>query len=216
MFLPLFQIIVGSMHKWEFGKPLFESEFVGLRNYLELNYGYVSFGKSLLKTSIYGFGSLAIELCLGLLIAVLLTNMRRTKGIFSAIFIIPIVIMPAMVGLTWKMYLSYDGLVNWVLSLFYLPKINWMGTDLALVSLILVDVWQWTPFFVLILFAGLQTLPKDPIDAIVSMVLMIFKTFFYVKLPLLTPLIIIVCILRIMEIIRNFDVVFAIYQGGPR
>ena len=138
MFLPLFQIIMGSMHKWEFGKPLFDSEFVGLRNYLELNYGYVSFGKSLLKTSIYGFGSLAIELCLGLLIAVLLTNMRRTKGIFSAIFIIPIVIMPAMVGLTWKMYLSYDGLVNWVLSLFYLPKINWMGTDLALVSLILI------------------------------------------------------------------------------
>ena len=79
MFLPLFQIIVGSMHKWEFGKPLFDSEFVCLRNYLELNYGYVSFGKSLLKTSIYGFGSLAIELCLGLLIAVLLTNMRRTK-----------------------------------------------------------------------------------------------------------------------------------------
>ena len=215
MFLPLFQIIVGSMHKWEFGKPLFDSEFVGLRNYLELNYGYVSFGKSLLKTSIYGFGSLAIELCLGLLIAVLLTNMRRTKGIFSAIFIIPIVIMPAMVGLTWKMYLSYDGLVNWVLSLFYLPKINWMGTDLALVSLILVDVWQWTPFFVLILFAGLQTLPKDPIDAIRVDGANDFQTFFYVKLPLLLPLIIIVCILRIMEIIRNFDVVFAIYQGGP-
>jgi len=215
MFLPLFQIIMGSMHKWEFGKPLFESEFVGLRNYLELNYGYVSFGKSLLKTSIYGFGSLAIELCLGLLIAVLLTNMRRTKGIFSAIFIIPIVIMPAMVGLTWKMYLSYDGLVNWVLSLFYLPKINWMGTDLALISLILVDVWQWTPFFVLILFAGLQTLPKDPIDAIRVDGANDFQTFFYVKLPLLTPLIIIVCILRIMEIIRNFDVVFAIYQGGP-
>ena len=215
MFLPLFQIIVGSMHKWEFGKPLFDSEFVGLRNYIELNYGYVSFGKSLLKTSIYGFGSLAIELCLGLLIAILLTNMRRTRGIFSAIFIIPIVIMPAMVGLTWKMYLSYDGLVNWVLSLFYIPKVNWMGTDLALVSLILVDVWQWTPFFVLILFAGLQTLPKDPIDAIRVDGANDFQTFFYVKLPLLTPLIIIVCILRIMEIIRNFDVVFAIYQGGP-
>ena len=166
MFLPLFQIIVGSMHKWEFGKPLFESDFVGLKNYIELNYGYVSFGKSLMKTSIYGFGSLGIELCLGLLIAILLSNMRRTKGLFSAIFIIPIVIMPAMVGLTWKMYLSYDGLVNWVLSLFYIPKVNWMGTDLALVSLILVDVWQWTPFFVLILFAGLQTIPKDPVDAI--------------------------------------------------
>ena len=93
MFLPLFQIIIGSLHKWEFGKPLFESDFVGLKNYIELNYGYVSFGKSLIKTSIYGFGSLAIELCLGLLIAILLSNMRRTKGLFSAIFIIPKVMM---------------------------------------------------------------------------------------------------------------------------
>jgi len=215
MFLPLFQIIVGSMHKWEFGKPLFESDFIGLKNYIELNYGYVSFGKSLMKTAIYGFGSLGIELCLGLLIAILLSNMRRTKGLFSAIFIIPIVIMPAMVGLTWKMYLSYDGLVNWVLSLFYIPKVNWMGTDLALVSLILVDVWQWTPFFILILFAGLQTIPKDPVDAIRVDGANDLQTFLYVKLPLLTPLIIIVCILRIIEIIRNFDVVFAIYQGGP-
>ena len=215
MFLPLFQIIVGSLHKWEFGKPLFESDFVGLKNYIELDYGYVNFGKSLMKTSIYGFGSLAIELCLGLLIAILLSNMRRTKGLFSAIFIIPIVIMPAMVGLTWKMYLSYDGLVNWVLSLFYIPKVNWMGTDLALVSLILVDVWQWTPFFVLILFAGLQTIPKDPVDAIRVDGANELQAFLYVKLPLLTPLIIIVCILRIMELLRNFDVVFAIYQGGP-
>ena len=56
MFLPLFQIIVGSLHKWEFGKPLFESDFIGLKNYIELNYGYVSFGKSLMKTSIEGAG----------------------------------------------------------------------------------------------------------------------------------------------------------------
>ena len=215
MFLPLCQIIIGSLHKWEFGKPLFESSFVGLKNYLELNYGYVSFGKSLKLTAIYGFGSLIIELCLGLLVAVLLTNLRRARGLFSAIFIIPIVIMPAMVGLTWKMYLSYDGLVNWVLSLFFIPKVNWMGSELALISLILVDVWQWTPFFILILFAGLQTLPKDPVDAIRVDGANAFQAFYYIKLPLLTPLIIIVSILRIMEIIRNFDIVFAIYQGGP-
>ena len=105
MFLPLFQIIVGSLHKWEFGKPLLESDFVGLKNYIELDYGYVSFGKSLMKTSIYGFGSLAIELCLGLLIAILLSNMRRTKGLFSAIFIIPIVIMPLLLLLLFRLLL---------------------------------------------------------------------------------------------------------------
>ena len=87
MFLPLFQIIVGSMHKWEFGKPLFESDFIGLKNYIELNYGYVSFGKSLMKTSIYGFGSLGIELCLGLLIAILLSWLSSSLSICVPIFI---------------------------------------------------------------------------------------------------------------------------------
>ena len=215
MFLPLCQIIIGSLHKWDFGKPLFESSFVGLKNYLELNDGYVSFGHSLKLTTIYGVSALVIELILGLFIAILLTNLRRTRGIFSAIFIIPIVIMPAMVGLTWKMYLNYDGLVNWVLSLFYIPKVNWYGAELALTALILVDVWQWTPFFILILFAGLQTLPKDPIDAIRVDGANAFQVFYYIKLPLLTPLIIVVSILRIMEIIRNFDIVFAIFKGGP-
>ena len=98
------------MHKWEFGKPLFDSICRSKKLYrikLWIRFVWISS-----KNFNIWFWFSCYELCLGLLIAILLTNMRRTRGIFSAIFIIPIVIMPAMVGLTWKMYLSYDGLVN--------------------------------------------------------------------------------------------------------
>lgn len=120
-----------------------------------------------------------------------------------------------MVGLFWKLYFSYDGFVNFFIETVFNAKLNWYSTELALPAVILVDIWEWTPFYVLVLLAGLQTLPREPYEAAIVDGASSWQVLRYLTLPMMAPLILTATILRLMDVLRIFDVVYTMFAGGP-
>ena len=213
---PTIQLVRASTRAWKLGQPLAEANDVGLQNFERLLTGAVPLGHSLTLTVVFTAAALAVELLLGLGIALLLDRaLAGPRSLVMTILLVPMILMPAMVGMIWKLYFHPDGLVNWVLGLVRVPPLNWYSTDLALLAVILVDVWQWTPFFILILLAGLQALPREPVEAAEVDGAGGWEILRSIKLPLLLPLILITATLRVMDLFRAFDVVFVMFAGGP-
>ncbi len=205
-----------SLVKWDFGLPWGTARWVGLQNYLWLltNPGSPLWS-SLKTTGIYTAGILAAELVLGLALASLLNQRIFGRPVYTALLLIPMVVMPSMVGLVWRLYFSYDGLVNFFLEALTGLKLNWLGRQWALVAVMIVDVWEWTPFFILIFLAGFQALPVEPFDAARVDGASRWQVLRFVTLPLLGPLIVTSSVLRLMDILRIFDVIYVITGGGP-
>jgi multiple sugar transport system permease protein len=228
LLLPAFAVVFGlaaytvvflvrmSLVKWDFGLPWETAQWVGLQNYLWLltNPGSPLWN-SLKVTGIYTLGILLVELVLGLVLAALLNRRIFGRSVYTALLLIPMVIMPSMVGLVWRLYFSYDGLVNFFLELVLGVKLNWLGRQWALAAVMIVDVWEWTPFFILIFLAGFQALPVEPFDAAKVDGASRWQVLRFVTLPLLGPLIMTSSILRLMDILRIFDVIYVITGGGP-
>lgn len=205
-----------SLTDLKFGDSVDKANWVGLENYIWLlTNQFSTFWDAVKTTGVYTLGTLIPELVLGFSLALLLDRPMRGRSIFTAVLIIPIVLMPSMVGMIWRLYFSPEGLVNYFVETFTGQRLNWYGTDLALLAVILVDIWQWTPFFVLILLAGLQTLPKEPFEAARVDGASRFQLFRHLTLPLMMPLILTSTILRFMDVLRIFDVIFVMFGGGP-
>jgi multiple sugar transport system permease protein len=205
-----------SLVKWLFGEPWINSIWVGLDNYRWLLFDQnSSFWASVRITAVYVGIALFVELVLGLGIALLLNSKIFGRSIYTAFLIIPIVVMPSMVGMVFRLYFSYDGLINYFIETFFGAKFNWYGPELALPAVILVDIWEATPFFVLILLAGLQALPKEPFEAARVDGASNLQEFRWITLPMMAPLIVTVSILRLMDLLRSFDVIFVMFAGGP-
>lgn len=212
---PTIQLVRASTRAWRLGQPLAEANDVGLLNFERLLTGSVPLGHSLKLTVIYTVAALVVELLLGLGIALLLDRALAGRSFVMTVLLVPMILMPAMVGMIWKLYFSYEGLVNWTLGLIRIPPLNWYSTDFALPAVIIVDIWQWTPFFILILLAGLQALPREPLEAAEVDGASGWQILGSIQLPLLLPLILITATLRVMELFRQFDVVFVMFGGGP-
>ena len=211
--ISLFQLSTVNL---TFGEPFRNAEAVGLENYQWLlTNKHSTFWATVRVTVTYLFGTLIPELLIGFAIALLLNRKMRGNSLFTAVLIIPIVLMPSMVGLIGRLYFSYDGLVNYFFESLTGIRHNWYGKDLALVAVILVDVWEWTPFFILILLAGLQTLPVEPFEAARVDGASRWQSFMLLTLPMMLPLILTTFILRFMDVLRLFDVIFVMFAGGP-
>lgn len=211
-----FWLVRMSLSKWIFGKPASEAIWVGLENFRWLLFNEnTTFWSSVRITVIYVVICLVIELVFGFIIALILNGKIFARSIYTAILIIPIVVMPSMVGMVFRLYFSYDGLVNYFIETLFGVKLNWYGPKLALPAVMLVDIWQYTPFFVLILLAGLQALPRDPYEAAKVDGATSWQLFRFVTLPMMAPLVVTISILRLMELLRGFDVIFAMFGGGP-
>lgn len=211
-----FWLVRMSLVRWTFGAPWEEAVPVGLENFKWLLFNeHSTFWNSVRTTGIYVAGTLGPELLIGLGLALLLNSKIIGRSIYTAILVIPIVVMPSMVGMVWRLYFSYDGLINYFVETFFSTKLNWYGSELALPAVILVDIWEWTPFFVLILLAGLQALPREPFEAARVDGASGWQLFRFVTLPMMAPLILTATILRFMDVLRIFDVVFAMFGGGP-
>lgn len=205
-----------SLQELTFGDPVHEGVWVGLDNYIWLltNPGSI-FWLSVRTTAIHVLGTTIPELLLGFAIALLLNRQMRGGSLFTAVLIIPIVLMPSMVGLVARLYFTYDGLINFFVETFTGARFNWAGPERALTSVILVDIWEWTPFFILILLAGLQTLPREPFEAALVDGASRWQSFRFITLPMMFPLILTALVLRLMDVLRIFDVIYVMFGGGP-
>lgn len=170
-------------------------------------------------TLFYTFAALAAQLVLGLLIALLLDTDRRGYGVLRALMTLPLVVPPAVTGMMFL--LMQDGSFG-VLS-FYLYALDLLSPaqplltrpHTALAAIMLADIWQWTPFMVLIMLAGLRSLPREPYEAAAIDGANAFQTFFRLTLPMLRKVIAVAVLIRGVDLFRIYDYVYVITAGGP-
>jgi multiple sugar transport system permease protein len=180
------------------------------------------FGIAALQTVILTIVALSIEFVLGLALAVLVDSLGKGKGVFRAGLLVPMLLPPVVAAVAWRLiYNPQFGVLNGTLrqlgvSAERLSHLTWTsGESSALLSVIAVDVWEWTPFLFLLLSAGLQAIPPDPIEAARIDGASSWQTFRDVTLPLLKPTIVLALLLRAMDLVRIFDQIFILTQGGP-
>jgi multiple sugar transport system permease protein len=190
--------------------------FVGLRNYGQLLADDI-FWKAVRVTAVFSVAVLFIEFTLGFFIANLFDRERRGMNVLRTLFIIPVFASPVAMGLTFRyMYQPGYGLINWVLEGLGLPRVNWLAsTQWALPAVIFADVWQWTPFVALILLAGMQSISPEITEAAEMDGLSRFQYLWRIALPLLMPIIVVVGLIRLIDALKTFDLIYIITRGGP-
>src|SRR5215208_6771735 len=174
---------------------------------------------AMVHTFVYAAVALTCEFLLGLALALLLNKQIRGRGLFRASLLVPMMLPAVVVGVVWRLLLNPNfGAVNGTLRQFGIntESLTWTASPrLAMLSVIAVDVWQWTPFVFLVLLAGLQAIPQEPYEAALIDGSSRWQTFRHVTLPLLKPSILIVLLLRTMDLLRVFDQIFILTEGGP-
>jgi len=170
-------------------------------------------------TFVYASIALTIEFAIGLGLALLLDTQVRARGLFRSLLLVPMMLPPVVVGVVWRLMLNANfGALNGTLKRFGVntESLTWTASPkLAMASVIAADVWQWTPFVFLILLAGLQAIPQEPYEAALIDGSSGWQTFRHVTLPLLMPAIVIALLLRTMDLLRVFDHIFILTEGGP-
>lgn len=214
--IPLAFAINVSFRFADLTSPRGVAEFVGLANYhFALNDSF--FWSSVQRTLTFAISAVIVEMVLGVAIAFLLNGQRWFKGITRSLIILPLAASPFAVGLIWRyMYHPDFGVFNYLLSRIGLPEQNWLGTPaLAMPSVIAFDVWQWTPFVILITLAGLQSLPKEPFEAAQLDGASWWRVFRTLTFPMIAPVLTLVFVLRSVDAIRLYDAVVSLTGGGP-
>jgi multiple sugar transport system permease protein len=200
--------------KWTIG--LGDPRFIGLGNFIELFWDERVLNG--LKVMIYFSGlSLSIELILGLLIALYFHRQFRGSEIVQAIYIFPFAATPVAVALIWRIMLNPEiGVMNYLLESIGLPGSLWVSSARTVIpALVMVDVWKWTPMITLIVLAGLKSLPHDPYEAARIDGANTLQIFWYITLPLIWPVLIAALMLRSLDNLKEFDIIYTITQGGP-
>jgi len=218
--IPLLLLIYMAFTNWDNSLAFSWKNFMGLDNfkYILTN---DRFWQSGVTTLIWIVGSLALELPLGLGIALLLKRASKRNLLFLSltknVIVLPLVIAPIVVGVMWRfmMFNANTGVINYFFRLVGLSPIEWLGKEWALFSVILTDVWEHTPLFVLILFAGLQSLPDHLYEAARVDGANGFQLFKNITLPLLKPIIYVVIVVRSIDLMRWIVTIFIMTGGGP-
>jgi multiple sugar transport system permease protein len=200
--------------KWTVG--LGQPRFIGLDNFIDL----FSDERVLngIKVMVYFSGlSLFLEVALGLLIALYLNREFKGSEAVQAIYIFPFAATPVAVALIWRVMLNPEiGVLNYLLRSVGLPGSLWVSGEHTVVpSLVMVDVWKWTPMITLIVLAGLKSLPQDPYEAARIDGASALRIFWYITLPLIRPVLIAALMLRSLDNLKEFDTIYTITQGGP-
>jgi multiple sugar transport system permease protein len=213
---PLAFNVYMSLQAW-FVSSTTPPAFVGLKNYVEIFGKDVRFWNALWVTVKFTTVSVVLQLALGLAIAVYLHREFRGRGLVRTVMLLPMVSTPVAVALIWVVMFNPSlGILNYFLACLGLKPLLWLGhPSTALSSLILMDTWKWTPFMVLILHSGLQSLPITPFEAARIDGASRWQTFRYVTLPLLRPSIAVSLIFRTMDSLKTFDTIYVMTEGGP-
>ena len=193
------------------------SGFAGLGNYAKMA-GDPRFWDSLVLTLIYTASTVVLQVAIGLALALLVLRIPKGQAAMRVATILPIVLAPVVVGLFWRtLVLSPDvGLVDVASRALGLGSHNWLGDpQLALVSVIAIHTWQWTPFAFLVILASLSSLPPDVFEAARIDRANAWQRFVHITLPLIRPAVVIVVILRTMTALSAFAAIFAATGGGP-
>jgi multiple sugar transport system permease protein len=202
-----------SLHEWKVGSP---PTFVGLANYIRLPTD-ARFVESVEHTLVYTVLSVVLPLLFGTLAAVIFNNRFPMRGFLRGVFILPMMATPVAIALVWTMMFHPQlGVLNYLLSLVGLPPSLWVFHPATVIpSLVMVETWQWSPLVMVIVLGGLAALPTEPYESARIDGASVWQTFRYISLPLITPFLLIAAMIRMIDAVKSFDIIFAITQGGP-
>lgn len=211
---PLGYMIYGSFRAWDPSQKISETEFVGLKNYVALWFD-PSFRESLGVTLKFAISVVSIEMLLGVGLALLLDRNIRGMSLLRTLFILPMMIAPVVVGLMWRyMYHPTVGTFNRFLKSMGFDGVDWLGQH-ALTSVIIADIWQWTPFIFILTLAALQSLPQSALEAARIDGANEWQQIWHIKLPLMMPVLIVTCLLRLIDAFKVLEVILVMTEGGP-
>jgi multiple sugar transport system permease protein len=213
---PAINLLIMSVSSITFSHGEQHWTFTGLENIRHLLTDWL-FVVTLRNTLIFVVVSVAVELVLGFALALIVSGVPRAKGLIRTLMILPILVPPVAIGSMWKLMYNFDfGVFNQILDLFGLDPVGWLSdTRFALASVIVVDIWHWTPFIFLILFAGVEGLPRDVMEAARVDGAAIWQTVRKVVIPLMTPALTIAFLFRSIFAFKVFDEIFLLTSGGP-
>jgi ABC-type sugar transport system permease subunit len=212
---PLLYSLFVSFTNWTLTVPGSESELIGIANYHGILFDPV-FWRAVQVTLTFGVSSTLLELIFGVILALMLNQEFIGRGIIRALVLIPLVITPAVIGMFWRLlYDDQQGVLNYFLLSLGFPRLHWLDRGLALPSLVLTDVWQWTPFLVLIVLAGLQSIDIDMLSAAKIDGANARQIFRYLTLPHLLPYLLVGVFFRLLDAMKEFDKIYLLTQGGP-
>jgi len=218
---PLIYCIWLSMQNYSLLDPARGIQFIGGENYLNIlsrpGLSSISFVESIWITLIFTGSCLPLELGLGLILATFAFRASRKLTHYVRIFMmVPMLVAPVLVGYTFRYMYEYSfGFFNFILGSVGFPAPRWLGKSLALVSLIIADVWEWIPFSFLVLLAGMCSVPQELMEAASVDGANKWQEFLYIILPQLGKVVLIVLLVRVIELVKTFDLVYVITSGGP-
>jgi multiple sugar transport system permease protein len=215
MVFPILYTLYLSFTNWNLTSGM-EPSFVGLSSYLRV-FSEPRFLQALGRTFTFTLFAVAIEVVLGVAIALILNRAFVGKSVAKLLLLLPLVATPVAVGIVFNLF--YDptiGLLNFALNSLGLPQGRWVSSENTVIaSLVLVDVWQWTPMITLIVLAGLAGLSEEPVEAARVDGASEWQILRYVTIPMVMPVILTAMILRLIDALKTFDIIFAMTGGGP-
>ncbi len=211
---PIFNVFHMSLYKYNY---LSDTKiFYGIKNFKRV-LGDSLFKTAFVNTVVFSAVATFFEVGFGIFLAFLFYGHFPGKKMFVIMLIFPMMLSTMVICSVWKTLYHYDiGLLNYVLKSIGFKPIGWLiNPDISLFSIILVDIWQWTPFAFIIIQAGLNTIPRDMFEAASIDGANYFKTLIYITFPILSGQILLVAMLRTIDTFRIFGKVYALTQGGP-
>nr|WP_321481852.1 sugar ABC transporter permease [uncultured Cohaesibacter sp.] len=214
--LPLFNLLALSFNDIEWVNREAVWEWVGLRNYVRL-FSDTLFRAGIVNTILFAVVAVAFQMVLGFWLALLTSRVTRLKIFYRTVFILPILVPGIIIGAIWKLMYSYDfGVLNQAILWLGGNPVDWLGNpNLALMSVVIVDVWHWTPFCFLLMLASLESLPQDIFEAAEVDGARNWQVLRFLILPLMMPAIIVTFIFRMILAFKVFDEVYLLTGGGP-
>lgn len=202
-----------SVNEWKVGAA---TRFVGADNYLRLATD-TRFLDAAWHTLLYTALSVVLPLVLGTAAACVFHARFPARGFLRGLFIMPMMATPVAIALVWTMMFHPQlGVLNYVLSLVGIPPQLWIFHPATVIpSLVLVETWQWTPLVMLIVLGGLAAMPTEPFESAQIDGASAWQAFRHITLPLIMPFLMIATMVRMIDAVKSFDIIFAMTQGGP-
>lgn len=213
--VPFFTAVAYSLQRYRLSQP-WAREWNWGENYLDF-LSDASFWNTVQASMTYTVLTVGIEVLLGLGIALLLRERTRFNDFVSIMLLMPLMTAPALASLMWKLMTNPGfGVLSYLASLIGLEDFNWAADpSTAMLTVVLVDVWVYTPFIMILLLAGLRSLPRQPFEAAALDGVPRLFVFWRITLPMLTPFLLTAVLFRTIESIQQFDIIYAMTQGGP-
>jgi multiple sugar transport system permease protein len=202
-----------SLNEWQIGGG---SSFVGLANFGRLLTD-IRFHEALWHTLYFTALAVVLPVVLGLFSAIVFHQNFKARGFLRALFVMPMMATPVAIALVWAMMFHPQlGVLNYLLSLVGIPPQLWVFHPSTVIpSLVLVETWQWTPLVMLIVLGGLAAIPTEPYESALIDGASAWQMFWHITLPLVLPFVMVAAIIRSIDAIKSFDIIYAITQGGP-